>query len=540
MFNYKYKGYATDAFYWKKWRRTFEGGDAFIEAYLKRFTDKESQVDFLARKAMTYCPSFAKEAVIDIRNAIFQRMPEVQRLGSVSYILASQGEGPGVDLNGTSMTQFMGSKVLDELLVVRKVGIWVDSGKGKNRDPYLYIYPVEDILNWDDEVNPTTVILRDYVVDMDAKFGVSKPPKVLYRHAKVVGNTVEVTMYDANEKKQGDPETLEFGRLPFVILTIKESLLKDIANYQIALLNIASSDMNYTLRANFPFYTEQYNVSAEAMQKFMASPAPAAEGDVIETAKGNSVEVGVTSGRRYAMGTERPGFIAPPTEPLIASMAKQDQLKKEIRVLVALSLSNLSPTRSSSDSKQEDEKGLEAGLACVGQELERAERIIASIWAEYQGTKDLTSVFYPTDYSLKSDADRQAEAEKDLVLLGKIPSVTAQRELVKKIITKIFGGRLSATDHLKIMQEIDEAQTLSIDPLQIMKDLEMHLVSTKYASKLRGYPEGESDAAIQDHVDKLERIAEAQAEASASYPENTPGVDTSMSEKEKKESNDGS
>lgn len=372
---------------------------------------------------------------------------------------------------------------------------------------------------------------------MDNLYGVSKPPKILFRHAKVVGDTVEVTMYDANEVRQGEVEVLSFNRLPFVILTIKESLLKDIANYQIALLNIASSDMNYTLRANFPFYTEQYDYRADAMQK-LASSAPQttnAEGDVIEATKTNSVEVGVTSGRRYAMGTERPGFIAPPTEPLIASMAKQDQLKKEIRVLVALSLSNLSPTRSSSDSKQEDEKGLEAGLACVGQELERAERIIASIWAEYQGTKDITSVFYPTDYSLKSDSERQAEAEKDLAFVSRLPSIKAQRELVKKVISKIFGGRLSATDYLTVMKEIDEAQTLSIDPIQIMKDLEMHLVSTKYASKLRGYPDGESDAAIQDHVNKLERIAEAQADASTSLPPNTPGIDSHLSEKDKKE-----
>ena len=34
-------------------------------------------------------------------------------------------------------------------------------------------------------------------------------------------------------------------------------MIKDVVNHQIALLNLGSSDVNYALKSNFPFYIEQ-------------------------------------------------------------------------------------------------------------------------------------------------------------------------------------------------------------------------------------------------------------------------------------------
>jgi hypothetical protein len=39
--------------------------------------------------------------------------------------------------------------------------------------------------------------------------------------------------------------------------------MEDIADYQIALMNLESSDINYMLKSNFPFYVEQYDPRAE-------------------------------------------------------------------------------------------------------------------------------------------------------------------------------------------------------------------------------------------------------------------------------------
>ena len=51
-------------------------------------------------------------------------------------------------------------------------------------------------------------------------------------------------------------------RIPFILLDIGESLMKDVANHQIALLNLGSSDVSYALKANYPFYTEQQDLRA--------------------------------------------------------------------------------------------------------------------------------------------------------------------------------------------------------------------------------------------------------------------------------------
>ena len=51
--------------YWPKWRLTYEGGDKFVEAYVKMFSQLENVNDFADRKAITYVPAFAKAAVID-------------------------------------------------------------------------------------------------------------------------------------------------------------------------------------------------------------------------------------------------------------------------------------------------------------------------------------------------------------------------------------------------------------------------------------------------------------------------------------------
>ena len=61
----------------ERFRLILSGGDAFINAYLKQFTKKESNDDFTLRKEITYNPAFALSALTDIRNSIYQKMVDV-------------------------------------------------------------------------------------------------------------------------------------------------------------------------------------------------------------------------------------------------------------------------------------------------------------------------------------------------------------------------------------------------------------------------------------------------------------------------------
>ena len=140
---------------WQFWRDTFEGGRSYRDKYLKAFEDEQPDA-FERRKSMTPVPAFAKAAILEIRNAIFQRLADVSRAGGSDLFQdAIQGQREGVDLDGSSMDSFMGIDVLTDLLVIGKVGVYVDSTPQTSETladaisrPYLYTYPVEDILSW--------------------------------------------------------------------------------------------------------------------------------------------------------------------------------------------------------------------------------------------------------------------------------------------------------------------------------------------------------------------------------------------------------
>jgi len=529
--------------YYRKWRFTLEGGRRFIWAYLKRFSKHEPWGDFYARREMTYIPSVAKSAIVEIRNALLTRLHEIQREGPDDYLYAMDN---CVDTYGTPMNQFLGTTVLEELLALGKVAIWVDSTKllpvGDKARPYLYLYKVEEILNWDDEHDPSVILLRELVPVYDDN-GLLLPSKKGYRLAKVKDGKVEVTITDENDSNK-TVETINIPKLPIVILSMP-SLLMDIAEHQIALMNLSSSDLNFVLRSNFPFYTEQYDVAADMLFKQQAKqPQPVSQGNV-DTASGTSVEslymnidnsnetpvtpVGVSVGRRYPKGVERPGWIAPPTEPLLASMEKQSQIEKEVRRLVNLALTNLSPTRSSSESKSEDQRGMEAGLAFIAGVLLKADRKIAEIWTMYTKDKEPIVISYPTEFSLKSDDDRYKEADSLLDLIPKTPSITIKRLLLREAVVKVFGTRITSKQREEIFEEIDAMSAFETNAKTILSLVEGHLLSNKTASTVLGFEPEEAELAAVDHTDKLSRIAIAQSEA----PLNTPGTDTGLSEKEK-------
>ena len=61
--------YFSNLLDWEKWRVIGEGGTAFINKYLQKYTERESDTDFNSRKTLTYSPACAKAAIRDIKNA---------------------------------------------------------------------------------------------------------------------------------------------------------------------------------------------------------------------------------------------------------------------------------------------------------------------------------------------------------------------------------------------------------------------------------------------------------------------------------------
>lgn len=516
---------------WSKYRLTYNGGREFIDYYLEMYSVREDTTEFYNRKKISYCPAHAKAAVNDIKNAIFQRTVDISRRdGPQTFLDACNGsDTKGVDNQGNTMNSFIGRLLLPELLTMKKVGVWVDKPDimpqtrldNQNVRPYIYYYVAEDILNWSyDNDELITILLRDHTYIYDEN-GLATAQVERYRLAQKVQGGIKVSFFntdgaqiDRDGNTTEESYILALSEIPFVIFEITDSLLTDAADYQIALLNIASSDLHYILKANFPFYTEQYdpNFELDHLLRTNGEGATAAEGQEANT---KEAKVGITRGRRYPKGTERPSFINPSSEPMTASMNKQKDLQDEIRRLVNLNVSNIEPRKQSADSKAFDERGLESGLSYIGLELEYGERRIAYFWAEYEGTEPST-IKYPDVYSIKSDEERQKEAESLEKSANMFPSMTYRKVIAKESATIRIGHKISADTLDTIHAEIDGSDIIVFDAELMHKDIEAGLLSPETASEdIRLYPEEEYIEASKAHAERLARIAIAQSEGAA-------------------------
>jgi hypothetical protein len=514
---------------WTKYRYTIEGGRNFVDEYLERLSTREDDTDFTTRRDLSYCVAIAKSVIIEIKNSIYQRLIDISRTGgSIIYQEAVAGRDGGVDFCGNSMTSFIGTKVLLDLLAIGKIGVFVDKFPkvdGTKADnygnrPYLYTYRAEDIMSWTKDTcgNFTRLYVRSYDYEKD-DLGYPTDYIESYKSFELTEEGVLCRLFDSEEKEQSQT-LLPIKEIPFFVFELSDSLLTDVADYQIAATNLASSDLSFALRANFPFYTEQYSPGADLADILKMDPEGTTSND---TVKNQSINVGTQHGRKYPKGTERPAFINPSTDPMRASMDKQESMKEEIRQLVNLAITNIDPKRASAESRAFDEKPLEAGLSYIGLELEYGERRLAHFWSIYDGSDEPT-ISYPQNYSLRNDADRRAESKDLLELSPKIPSKSFQRVIAKNVVETLYGTKLSKEALDKIKVEIDESAIVNIDPSLILQDHEAGLVSDKLASTLRGYPTGETEQAAKDHAARAARIALAQSSVS----KGDRGIDNNM------------
>lgn len=523
--------------YWLKWRLTYEGGEEFKRRYLKRFSNREDFNQFLDRREMSYVPAFAKIGINEIRNSIFQRLNDITRVTtSQSYNDAVEGKNGGVDRRGSTMEYFFGTQVLKELLVMKKVGIYVDSPSDEatnylesvKRRPYIYVYKAEQILSWthNDDATLASVLLEDVDYNVDEYYGLPYGLLKRFRFYWIAADGyVHCQFYNDKGVPDGPEHTIYITMIPFHILEISESLMTDVCDYQIALMNIASSDIQFARLANFPLYVEKFDLASEMVQQSLQpshDSHPETDGSVTKTEVNNPPEkqMGTLNGRRFPNAVEFPKWVSPDTAPIVSSMAKQEQMKKEIRSLLFLALGNLQATRQSADSKQADISQEENGLSYIGFELSLAENEICRFWHAYENNKNEFTIKYPTTYDIKTTAARIDEATGYIKLVQIVNSLTYKKELLKRIARALLGGTVSYSKLSQCYKEIDKLEMI-VDPIQLITDIENRLVSREYASEIVGYPTGEPEKANKEAVDQATAIIEAQA---AATPQSTNAV----------------
>lgn len=533
--------YELNLRHWEKWRMVYNGGDLFVDEFLVKFSRREDNKDFNRRREMTPAATFASSAIDEIKNSIFQRIGDTTRTGgSETYQGAIQGNLGGVNLRGATMNWFVGHIILPELLIMQKVGVYVDAPdfgitraeKGV-KHPYFYSYRAEDIRSWAYTTNGSesefsSLLLREYKYIFDPITNLPIREVACYRHVWLNPDTnfVNIQFYDHLGMMEGGIIEIKITKIPFVIFEITQSLMKNVANHQISIMNMESSDLSYILKSNYPLYTEQYDSKAlnpylktaqSAYQEYYCPPGTATldgvTGGITGTPPqtGEQMDAGSSMGRRYPIGTDRPGFIAPPSDPIKVSMEKQARLKDDIRALVHLALASIQSKAVSAESKMVDrEQGLEAGLSSIGLELEHGERQLCAFWAMYEGN-EIATVSYPEHWSLKSVEEILQEVKGLEDQRDSIPSLTFKREINKIIVERLLGSRVTPSLLDQIKDELDVSPGGSSNPKTINMDVEAGLVGGTTASKLRGYPDGEADRAQQDRASRLAMIAQAQS-----------------------------
>lgn len=524
---------------WNLWRLAYEGGTAFRDRYLEHYSDKETKPAFEKRRKITPPTTFAKSAINDIVNNIFQRMSSIVRSGgSSSYQEAIIGRNRGVDLLDSSMNYFMGKKVLPELLTMKRVGIYVDMPevnepnlydvKTKNIRPYLYLYTSEEIQNWECTScgDYTKLVLKETYNARDETYDLPVGLAERWRYLYLNEDGKVVQEYQDGDGKVLEQKVLTLDRIPFLIVEIPESLLKDAAHYQVTLLNMESSDINYCLRANFPFYVEYEDPRQSNM---FARQGVDEQGQSVSS---KDIPMGPTTGRTYI--EQAPSFIHPSSEPLQASMAKEEALKKDIRQLINLAVSNLNPDKQiSAESKKLETAGLEAGLSFIGIELEKAERKIGVLWSMYEKVLEPT-VNYPDRYDLKTDEERRDGADAYMTLMPKFPSKTCQVEIAKMAARELVMSKVSRETMLKIEKELEDAPILCSDPEILRLNVEAGFLDCQGAADASLYPVGTAEKANKERADRLAEIAASQASASQARGVPDAGADPNAGSKEKK------
>ena len=534
--------YLTNFINWWKYRRTYEGGKTFVENYLKKFSDDESPDDFNRRKDISYCPAHAKWAVNKVKNALFQRFIDITRNGgSEIYQNAVKTD---IDLLGNSLNTFLGTFILPELLTIGKTYIYVDSPIIKQntsvlgtlgKRPYIYFYAAENVLSWTqgtsrDPKEFTSVMLVDRAYEMDPTLHLPMGYVERFRYMYLEKGAVKVQFYKpiksennvssnqiifspgltntADLEVDGAPQTLNISEIPLIPLSLTDSLLTDIADYQIALLNLASSDMAYLIKSNTVMYTEQFDAKLDGIFKRMSQQNGTGTSDESQVANDKQIQLGFGKGRGYPVGTERPGFISPSTDPVKVSMDKQKLLMDEIDRLIDIKLETMSLTGTA---KKMDAQGLEAGLSYIGLILEQCDRKIARFFSMYEGSKEVAVVSYPTDYSLKTDNDRKVDADNLAKLKDKVPSRTYQKEISKQVARILLGHKLSNFVMKLIENEIENANYMVTDVQSLATAHQEGFATADTCSIASGFAPGEAEKAKVEHAERLALIAASQS-----------------------------
>ena len=520
--------YALNQQDWHMYGLAHRGTYQFVEQYLRKLSDKESDADWTARKRTAYIPRYAASAVTEVKNSILQRLSDVQRSGgSATYQRVVTGDDKGVDYQNKDMTTFMGDTVLMDLLVYGKAGVLVDNftnigetDQDQTGHPYVRLYSAPDIRSWtitDIDKGFDSLLLSEE--EETYQHGLVDGVRTQYRlYTREPGVGVRVEVYGKNrDHNPRDPNSLAYiadpnkeviipiDRIPFTVLQIQCSLMTDIARMQAELMNMESSDVSHVLYANFPFLAAAYDED---------DPSPYRQNNGVDE-NGNPIDgpiqeqVGSRHGKLFSKETPYPKYIAPPVDNLKASIEKGEQIKNMIRSMLHLNLQALTVTRQSKESKEKDNDSMEAGLSVIAKVLEQGEMSIAQDWQMFDKSGDEPKVIYPKKFNLLSTSQRLDNAKQAIDVASQLPSITCRRQVYKTVVASLYGTEFPLDVLEQVYRELDEGVTLTSIGEQLAA-IEAGAVQHQTIASYHGFAGDEAEKAKEARLDFVEATLKAQ------------------------------
>lgn len=528
LFHPDYSACSAD---WRKYWLAYEATQQYVNEYLRKLSDRESVSDHNKRKLTAYVPRYAAAAVDEIKDSILQRLIDIKREGgSDTYKRCVLGEDKGVDYQYSDMTTFMGNSVLLDLLVFSKVGVLVDNyqdpgttAMDQTGHPYVRRYNARDIRSWSiSDVDKGFDSLLLVEKEAEYAYGLVSGYYDQYRLLQRKDGGVLVTVWypnpDFSSKRKedktnpkyihDDPTFMDIERIPFTTIHIKRALMQDIADMQTELMNLESSDVNYALQSNLPFYVQTYS---DEQNMYAKSNIPSVtDGGELQSGP-HEVRAGTKHGVIVPEGVRLPTFIAPPADNLKISMEKGKQIREMIRSTVNLNLQALTVQRESAESKRSDKDTMEAALSVIAKKLEIAEKEIAYHWGLFDESGGPARISYPKKFSLLTNKERIADAKAMLETAESVPSLTFKRETSKRVVDILLGAELSSEELNKIYAEIDKTPTVS-DAKTLLDLVERGGVRKATVNEILGIrnAESEADKAIEERVAFIKTTLEAQ------------------------------
>ncbi len=516
---------------WMTYRLVYEGGAAFIDAFLLKYSRREGKSVFAQRKELTYNPSHTTTCLNMYRDAMMSKSHEIIRTGDPVY---KEIVSKNVDQSNNSMDSFMGLQFIPWLMAQQRRFIIVDAppkaeGTTKDEDkgrPFIWAVNAENVLAWKMEAGKfTKILILEMAECEDPATGLAVGTEIQYRYMELVPagtgeiqvskdysftpvsaneDCVMVRLLDPNGKDKVEPYALDIPRVPVVMGELVESMVKNSSKIQIGLLNLNSTDMMFLFKGNFPLYVENRDKAQRVippratkkavrnMEKVDLEDREVDEDDTSHEKK----EVGVNDGVSYGKDLQPPSFIAPPTENCTLSMAKQEAMKAEIRVLLDMALVSMAnkALQQSGDSKEMDRVGLDKGLSYIGSVCENVERDVAEIIHLFLKSAQKYEVKYPTDYSLKTKGERIAEANALQPSKTMIRSEKWQKKMSKSQARIVMTGSFPSAEIEEVEQDIEATVWFdeSIErSTMIGQDILNGVLSKETGCELRGFPEGE-------------------------------------------------